>query len=428
MALLSVSHIACARESQSLVLDLDHTLLNSATYNELDQDSGDKLEAWQAKERGGEGGEGDEGGEGGEGGEDKSAEDAGAGTGASSAAAGEDGGAADASSRPLLHHLRHIHMWTKLRPHVHAFLRAASPMYELYVYTMGARAYAAEMVALLDPDGTLGLRASDRVIGKEDSTASHTKDLDVILGSERTTLIVDDSPAVWPQFASQLLVPRRYHFFPSSAARDGSLPAGTLPHLLTDADEPATDGQLDALLSALTKVHTHYFRALDSAAAAPPDAADDAGAAGESRAAAHPPHVSDSVRAVRRKVLRGVHAVFSHVIPLEQQRTPENHAAWRLASELGAAIHTGTSERITHIIAGSDGTDKVRWAKARGVHAVSIDWLASCGYLWRVAEEGDFPIDGKAHTKGVAPGERLGASSATLPPPDLAAAAAAPGP
>ena len=34
------------------MLDLDHTLLNSSTYNELDQQTGEQIEAWHAKERG----------------------------------------------------------------------------------------------------------------------------------------------------------------------------------------------------------------------------------------------------------------------------------------------------------------------------------------------------------------------------------------
>jgi len=53
------------------------------------------------------------------------------------------------------------------------------------------------MVRLIDADGSLGLRGADRVIGKEDSTHTQTKSLDVVLGSEEIVLIVDDSPAVW---------------------------------------------------------------------------------------------------------------------------------------------------------------------------------------------------------------------------------------
>ena len=402
-----------ARRKLSLVLDLDHTLLNSAMYNELDQESGDQLEAWHTEERGYGSDSRKAAGPG-----DIAADDSGAdGDGEGGDGAGGDGGAGDGAgdggggpSGPfLLHHLRHIHMWTKLRPHVFEFLSGAAQMYELYVYTMGAKAYAAEMVKLLDPDGSLGLSHSDRVIGKEDSTAAHTKDLDVILGSERTAIIVDDSPQVWPQFASQLLVPRRYHFFASSAARDSSLPAGKEPHLLAKLDEPAADGQLHALLAALTKIHTHYFAGLASAPAG-----------GDEPAPSLPPHVSDSVRAVRRQVLRSARIVFSHVIPLEQQSKPETSAAYRLAVELGAAVQTQASSSTTHVVAGSDGTEKVRWARSKGVHAVSVEWLASCGYLWRAVDEKSTPIDGKLAKAGAA-GEKLPQQLCNLPPPDIAA-------
>ncbi len=74
---------------------------------------------------------------------------------------------------------------------------------------MGAKAYAAQMVGLLDPTGELGLQGGDRVIGKEDGTDSVTKSLDIVLGSERTCVVLDDSIAVWPMHNHQLLVPRR---------------------------------------------------------------------------------------------------------------------------------------------------------------------------------------------------------------------------
>ena len=415
-----------ARRKLSLVLDLDHTLLNSALYGELDQAQGERLEAWKAGQGGADeastlgsaGGDGDgkvseeeamrqsqlaqqlardeeakkelecqlarrERGEGGGGGGGEG-EDAGPfGAAAAAAASSESGGegsvvVVDRSDKgELLYHLRHIAMWTKLRPYVREFLLSASKMYELYVYTMGARAYASEMVALLDPDGSLGLRQSDRVIGKEDSTLSTTKNLDVILGSDRTTLIVDDTPAVWPNHAAQVLVPKRYHYFPASAARfhDG------MSHLASGEDEASDQGQLAALLHALTDVHAHYFGTLLPSSG--PDGH------------ANPPHVSKSVRAVRRRVLDGCCIVFSHVIPLEQQARPESHSAWQLAHELGARVEGKVGPKATHVVVGRDPqgniatqTDKVRWARAHDVHAVTIDWLTRCGYMWRwVGEE-----------------------------------------
>ena len=50
---------------------------------------------------------------------------------------------------PLLHHLADIHLWTKLRPGIVSFLEAVSSTFEIYVYTMGTKAYAARMVDLL---------------------------------------------------------------------------------------------------------------------------------------------------------------------------------------------------------------------------------------------------------------------------------------
>ena len=64
------------------------------------------------------------------------------------------------------------------------------------------------------------------MIGKEDADRHH-KDLDVVLGSERTAIIIDDTPAVWPQQAAQILVPRRYHFFGTSAVNASLRP---IPH------------------------------------------------------------------------------------------------------------------------------------------------------------------------------------------------------
>ena len=108
-------------------------------------------------------------------------------------------------------------------------------------------------------------------------------------------------------------------------------------------------------------------------------------------------------------------------------------------------VHTQTGPSITHVVAGSDGTDKVKWARARSgvhrdhdllsisatftyngghfsqVHAVSVEWLARCGYLWRAVEEEDVLL-APGQTAGPAAREleRLQPTS-TLAPPKLAA-------
>jgi len=86
-----------------------------------------------------------------------------------------------------------MHMMTKLRPIVHTFLKEASEMFEMYIYTMGDRAYALEMAKLLDPQREY---FSARVISRDDGTHKHQKGLDVVLGQDSAVLILDDTENV----------------------------------------------------------------------------------------------------------------------------------------------------------------------------------------------------------------------------------------
>ena len=86
-----------------------------------------------------------------------------------------------------------MHMMTKLRPYVRTFLKEASEMFEMYIYTMGDRAYALEMAKLLDPQREY---FSARVISRDDGTHRHQKGLDVVLGQESAVLILDDTENV----------------------------------------------------------------------------------------------------------------------------------------------------------------------------------------------------------------------------------------
>ena len=126
---------------------------------------------------------------------------------------------------------------------------------------------------------------------------------------------------------------------------------------------------------------------------------------------APPLHVADAVRAVRSRILAGVRLVFTRVIPTQQHSRPGGvhaHAAHKLATELGAEVHADV---------GDDGTDKVRWAKERdGVHVVSVEWLATCGYLWRAVPEADYPVQHMAPAEPGHEAERLQPTSQLEPP------------
>lgn len=92
-----------------------------------------------------------------------------------------------------LFRLDFMRMMTKLRPFIRTFLKEASEMFEMYVYTMGDRAYALEMAKLLDPKKEY---FGDRVISRDDGTLKNQKGLDIVLGQESAVLILDDTENV----------------------------------------------------------------------------------------------------------------------------------------------------------------------------------------------------------------------------------------
>ncbi|KAL9934006.1 hypothetical protein V8E36_007088 [Tilletia maclaganii] len=56
--------------------------------------------------------------------------------------------------------------YIKPRPGLPAFLRHLSTLYELHVYTMGTRSYAASVCAIIDPEGTL---FGDRILSRDEN-------------------------------------------------------------------------------------------------------------------------------------------------------------------------------------------------------------------------------------------------------------------
>ena len=255
--------------------------------------------------------------------------------------------------------LTHIQTWTKVRPYCRKMLDEAKKYFDMHVYTMGERGYAEEMVKLLDPDGSL---FGHHVISRSDSTNNSVKDLDVLIGSERSVLILDDSPRVWHRHASNVLQVERYHFFPSSLAQFNM---GGKALLHRQADEFAGNGPLFSILAVLKEIHADYF------------------------SHAHPEMVDvrDILRAKKRKVLAGCRFVFSRVFPKEE-RNPHTHPLWKLSEEFGATCTTVVEAAVTHVIAVSGGTAKVDWAEREGKRVVRPDWVYASSYHFkRVPEE-----------------------------------------
>ncbi|PIM98805.1 Phosphoprotein phosphatase [Handroanthus impetiginosus] len=235
-----------------LVLDLDHTLLNSAKFVEVDPQHDEMLRKKEEQDR----------------------------------------------EKPQRHLFRfpHMGMWTKLRPGIWNFLEKASKLYELHLYTMGNKYYATEMAKVLDPKGEL---FSGRVISRgddgepfdSDDRVPKIKDLEGVLGMESAVVIIDDSERVWPHNKPNLIAVERYIYFPCSRRQFGLL----RPSLLEiDHDERPEDGTLASSLAVIERIHQNFFahQSLDEA------------------------DVRNILASEKRKVLAGCRIVFSRVFPV----------------------------------------------------------------------------------------------------------------
>ncbi|RHN64231.1 putative protein-serine/threonine phosphatase [Medicago truncatula] len=195
-----------------LVLDIDHTLLNSAKFVEVDPEHDKILRKKEKQERG--------------------------------------------KPRRHLFRLPHMGMWTKLRPGVWNFLEKASKLFEMHLYTMGNKLYATEMAKVLDPNGVL---FAGRVISRGDDPETvdiKCKDLEGVLGLESSVVIIDDSPRVWPHNQLNLITVERYIYFLCSRRQFG-LSGPSLFEI--DHDERPGAGTLASSLGVIERIHQNFF-------------------------------------------------------------------------------------------------------------------------------------------------------------------------
>uniref|UniRef100_A0ACD5WWV0 Uncharacterized protein n=1 Tax=Avena sativa TaxID=4498 RepID=A0ACD5WWV0_AVESA len=317
-----------------LVLDLDHTLLNSAKFIEVDPIHEEILRKKEEQDR----------------------------------------------ERPERHLFRfhHMQMWTKLRPGIWNFLEKASKLYELHLYTMGNKLYATEMAKVLDPTGALfagrvisrggdgNSRGGDGDTFDGDDRVPKSKDLDGVLGMESAVVIIDDSVRVWPHNKNNMIVVERYTYFPCSRRQFG-LPGPSL--LEIDRDERPEDGTLSSSLAVIGRIHQNFF--------------------------SHPNLNDADVRSIlaseQRRILAGCRIVFSRIFPVGEVN-PHMHPLWQSAEQFGAVCTNQIDDRVTHVVANSLGTDKVNWAIQTGRFVVHPGWVEASTLLYRRANEHDFTV------------------------------------
>jgi len=254
-------------------------------------------------------------------------------------------------------------MWTKLRPGVREFLARAQELFHVSINTLGSREYAHSMARKLDPPAGACFQ---QVLGKQDGrqerdprtgrvrdtskSLSNNLDLD-----ERTTLVLDDSPERWRHCSGLVLPIHRYHFFPSSC-RDFGQDAGAC-HLLRGDDEDAARGPLARAMAAMEAIHGEFFR---------------------QEAAGGRPSTRAVIARHRGRALAGEVVCFTGVIPFNPatgQREPARNRDWNLALSVGARCQLELDDQVTVVVAAARGTDKVLQAERRGIPCVGLGWL-----------------------------------------------------
>jgi len=325
------------KKQLALVLDLDHTLVNSVRWEEVDP-AGERVLRAQSE-----------------------------------------------AASPQVFSLSAVGMWTKLRPGVRQFLDAAAQNFQLWIHTNGNQPYAAAIAGLLDPTGKLfGTRVIAQDAEVSDSPTAQIKSFAHGLeGLECLSVIVDDSLSVWPNHTDSLLPVERYVYFPSSRRRLG-LPGASL--MEAGRDECSERGMLSVVREVLMRVHWSVFQQVSQQSPG-----ELKGQLREHGVGA-PWDVRRTLEVERKRVLAGCFVMFSRAIPLGQE--PSTHRLWQQAERFGATCCKDTEDRVTHVVAGAPGTEKALWGVRTGRHVVGPSWLEASCVLWMRAWEGDHPVPG----------------------------------
>ncbi|KAL2511941.1 RNA polymerase II C-terminal domain phosphatase-like 4 [Abeliophyllum distichum] len=281
-----------------------------------------------------------------------------------------------------------MQMMTKLRPFVTTFLKEASKLFEMYIYTMGKRSYALEMAKLLDPED---IYFHSRVIAKEDCTQRDQKGLDVVLGERKCHLeSVIVSYSVWKKHKRNLILMERYNFFAESC-EEFRLNSKSLPVLRCDESE--TDGALATVLKVLQRIHSYslarygktrhtllqlnldYFQCTDKYLLSQ-----------EHGDNLECQDVRQILKSVRAEVLKGCKVIFDSVPKDEHLRL------WKMARKLGARCTTNIFSVVTHVVSIDAQTYQSSQAIYKNKFLVDPRWIEASSYLWQKQPEENFPV------------------------------------
>ncbi|KAF2772458.1 hypothetical protein EJ03DRAFT_306747 [Teratosphaeria nubilosa] len=114
------------------------------------------------------------------------------------------------------------------------------------------------------------------------------------------------------------------------------------------------------------------------------------------------PDAAQIMADMKRKVLNGVHIVFSGVVPLGVDIQNHDIAIW--AKSFGATVSENIGKKTTHVIASPERrTAKVRQAAKRGgrIAIVNQNWLTACFSQWKRVSEEPYCIHSDAQPNGM---------------------------
>ncbi|XP_021717094.1 RNA polymerase II C-terminal domain phosphatase-like 4 [Chenopodium quinoa] len=140
---------------------------------------------------------------------------------------------------------------TKLRPYVKTFLKEASTLFDISIFTLGNETYTRKMLELLDPER---LYINSQVITREKVllTRSWRKGHHFLKSHERVVLVVDDAKDVWEANAKNLIDIAPYGFFKDESSNKKSWTQKL-------ADESEKYGELARVLRELKKIHKEFY-------------------------------------------------------------------------------------------------------------------------------------------------------------------------
>ncbi|KAK9765054.1 CTD phosphatase Fcp1 [Basidiobolus ranarum] len=289
--------------------------------------------------------------------------------------------------------------YIKLRPGLREFLKEATELYELHIYTMGTRAYASAVADAIDPEQEF---FKERIYSRDESEDMTPKTIQRLFSCSSSMVVaIDDSEDIW-QLSPNLIRVNPYKFFvgtdginESSLLKQGAIavteskqeedledrennklleqPQQVPRQIETKPVLIDNDTQLPILLQVLKDIHHSFYSEHKTIT--------DNGVK-----QSNPPDVKNIIASMKSRVLKHTNIVFSSIIPFDCD--PTKSEIWRLARSFGAECSTNLNNQITHVVASKPGTAKVNHAcKIPHVHIVKPEWLFDSISRWERQDE-----------------------------------------